>query len=169
MQKFLQNAGVNFDGVPGSSLAFDGEQLIVTQTPRNIDRLRTILRNYTEVKQVEIETKFLEVSQNDLDELGFHWGLGSNFAGEDWTIASNLRSLSDIGGSDSSNRARIISGESAPGVSNTEESFKDDPVKINPPDVEALYPLALHFLSFQIRQQETVLVALLLPDLLRIT
>ena len=135
LQKFLQNAGVNFDGVPGSSLAFDGEQLIVTQTPRNIDRLRTILRNYTEVKQVEIETKFLEVSQNDLDELGFHWGLGSNFAGEDWTIASNLRSLSDIGGSDSSNRARIISGESAPGVSNTEESFKDDPVKINPPDV----------------------------------
>jgi general secretion pathway protein D len=73
LQKFLQNAGVNFEGVTGSSLAFDGEQLIVTQTPRNIERLRTILRNYSEVKQVEIETKFLEVSQNDLDELSFNW------------------------------------------------------------------------------------------------
>lgn len=73
LQKFFQNAGVNFEGVVGSSLAFDGEQLIVTQTSRNIERLRTILKNYNEVKQVEIETKFLEVSQNDLDELSFNW------------------------------------------------------------------------------------------------
>ena len=78
LQKFFQNAGVNFEGVTGSSLAFDGEKLIVTQTPRNIDRLRTILANYNEVKQVEIETKFLEVSQNDLDELGFHWEVWSS-------------------------------------------------------------------------------------------
>lgn len=75
LQKFFQNAGVNFEGVTGSSLAFDGEQLIVTQTSRNIERLRTILRNYSEVKQVEIEAKFLEVAQNDLDELGFNWGI----------------------------------------------------------------------------------------------
>ena len=69
MQKFFQNAGVNFEGIKGSSLAFDGEKLIITQTPRNIERLRAILSNYNEVKQVEIEAKFLEVSQNDLDEL----------------------------------------------------------------------------------------------------
>ena len=130
LQKFLQNAGVNFEGVTGSSLAFDGEQLIVTQTPRNIERLRTILRNYNETKQVEIETKFLEVAQNDLDELGFHWGIDSNKSGEDWRVASNLRSLSDIGDSSASNRARIITGEG-----NTEESFRDDPVLINPPAV----------------------------------
>jgi general secretion pathway protein D len=35
--------------------------------------MRTILRNYNEVKQVEIEAKFLEVSQNDLEEVGFDW------------------------------------------------------------------------------------------------
>jgi general secretion pathway protein D len=35
--------------------------------------MRTILRNYNEVKQVEIEAKFLEVSQGDLEELGFDW------------------------------------------------------------------------------------------------
>ena len=61
LQSFFQSAGVNFD-VPGAGLAFDGEQLIVTQTSRNLERMRVILRNYNEVKQVEIESKFLEVS-----------------------------------------------------------------------------------------------------------
>jgi general secretion pathway protein D len=72
LQSFFQSAGVNFD-LSGASLAFDGEQLIVTQTRRNLERMRTILRNYNEVKQVEIEAKFLEVSQGDLEELGFDW------------------------------------------------------------------------------------------------
>jgi len=72
LQRFFQSAGVNFD-LSGASLAFDGEQLIVTQTRRNLERMRTILRNYNEVKQVEIEAKFLEVSQNDLEEVGFDW------------------------------------------------------------------------------------------------
>lgn len=75
LQSFFQSAGVNF-GLSGASLAFDGEQLIVTQTRRNLERMRIILRNYNEVKQVEIEAKFLEVSQNDLDEVGFSWTFG---------------------------------------------------------------------------------------------
>ena len=72
LQSFFQRAGVNFE-LPGASLAFDGEQLIVTQTRQNLDRMRAILRNYSEVKQVEIEAKFLEVAQNDLEEIGFDW------------------------------------------------------------------------------------------------
>ena len=74
LERFFQSAGVNFE-LPGTSLAFDGEQLIVTQTRRNLERMRTILRNYNEVKQVEIEAKFLEVNQGDLDEVGFNWTL----------------------------------------------------------------------------------------------
>ena len=143
LQKFFQNAGVNFEGVVGSSLAFDGEQLIVTQTPRNIERLRTILRNYTEVKQVEIETKFLEVSQNDLDELGFHWNNLTSAPGKggDWAVSSNLRSLNDFGGGSNSSRARISKGErdiiEDGVVTGTEpiELFTNDPVTINPPKV----------------------------------
>ncbi|HAV12430.1 MAG TPA: type II secretory pathway, component PulD [Opitutae bacterium] len=77
LQNFFQSAGVNFE-IPGSSLAFDGEQLIVTQSRRNLERMRTILRNYNEVKQVEIEAKFLEVSQNDLEEVGFDWNVGDS-------------------------------------------------------------------------------------------
>lgn len=74
LQSFFQSAGVNFD-LPGTSLAFDGDQLIVTQTRRNLERMRAILRNYNDIKQVEIEAKFLEVTQNDLEEVGFDWGV----------------------------------------------------------------------------------------------
>ena len=76
LQSFFQSAGVNFE-TPGASLAFDGEQLIVTQSRRNLERMRVILRNYNEVKQVEIEAKFLEVAQNDLEEVGFNWSVNS--------------------------------------------------------------------------------------------
>ena len=150
LQKFFQNAGVNFDGVTGSSLAFDGEKLIITQTPRNIERLRVILANYNQVKQVEIEAKFLEVSQNDLDELGFHWGVTST-KGEGWTVSSNMRSLNDLGTSSvSASRARIGSFDSdtkkvtelfpvmedvLDGAGNLIGQVPGDPVFINPPNV----------------------------------
>ena len=90
LQNFFQKAGVNFE-LPGTSLAFDGEQLIVTQTRRNLERMRTILRNYNEVKQVEIEAKFLEVSQNDLEELGFDWSI----AGPAGSFSTQNRSIND--------------------------------------------------------------------------
>ena len=151
LQKFFQNAGVNFEGVTGSSLAFDGEKLIITQTPRNIERLRVILANYNQVKQVEIEAKFLEVSQNDLDELGFHWGVSSG-KGEGWTVASNLRSLDDLGSSsNAASRARIGSIDANNKVTEffpvmadvldpntglpTGQQVPGDPVFINPPNV----------------------------------
>ncbi len=73
LQNFFQRAGIDFANTPGASLAFDGTQIIVTQTPRNIERMRTVLRNYDETNQVEIEAKFLEVQQGALDQLGFNW------------------------------------------------------------------------------------------------
>lgn len=78
LMSFFARAGVPFEkignGPPGSTLAFDGTQLIVTQTPRNLERLRNILRRYDQTRQVEIEAKFLEVQQGDFEELGFQWG-----------------------------------------------------------------------------------------------
>lgn len=129
LQAFFQRAGVNFD-MTGASLAFDGEQLIVTQSRRNLERMRTILRNYNEVKQVEVEAKFLEVTQNDLEELGFDWlvanGDGTNKfsfggqtqqtasqvqAGQNLTLGGNSRGLSSTFGIDSEQSAITITGE----------------------------------------------------------
>jgi len=73
LQNFLQQAGVDFIGTQGSSLAYDGSSMIVTHTRRNQDRIRNILNRYDEVRQVEIEAKFLEIAQGDLEELGMQW------------------------------------------------------------------------------------------------
>jgi general secretion pathway protein D len=75
--EFFQRAGVNFSDVPGCSMAFDGSQIIVTNTCRNLKKIRNILKKYEEVRQVEIEAKFLEVQQGALEELGFRWQLGN--------------------------------------------------------------------------------------------
>lgn len=77
IRAFLQLAGVNFDGTPGSTLAFDGSQLIVTQTPRNLTRVGNILQRYRDVRQVEIEAKFMEVQEGALEELGVRWSMAS--------------------------------------------------------------------------------------------
>jgi general secretion pathway protein D len=76
IKEFFQRAGINFKDIAGSNLAFDGSQIIVTNTGRNLRKISNILRKYSEVKQVEIETKFLEVQQGVLDELGFRWQFG---------------------------------------------------------------------------------------------
>jgi len=72
MKAFLQQAGVSFT-VEGSSLAYDGSAIIVTQTARNIERIRNILARYNDVRQVEIESKFMEVQEGALEELGVKW------------------------------------------------------------------------------------------------
>ena len=77
IRNFLQLAGVSFEGITGSTLAFDGSQLIVTQTPRNLERIRNILNRYSDVRQVEIEAKFMEVQQGALEELGVQWNVAS--------------------------------------------------------------------------------------------
>lgn len=74
IRRFFQAAGINFEGVPGSSLAYDGTGIIVTQTGRNIEKIRNVLARYNDIRQVEIEAKFMDVSEGSLDELGVTWG-----------------------------------------------------------------------------------------------
>ena len=76
IRQFLERAGVGFDGVAGSNLAYDGSAMIVTQTSRNLERVRAILRRYREVRQVQIEAKFMDVQDGALDELGIQWNAG---------------------------------------------------------------------------------------------
>jgi len=80
IRSFLQLAGVGFENVPGSTLAFDGSQLIATQTPRNLERIHNILARYHEVRQVEIEAKFMEVQQGALEEIGVQWHVATTAA-----------------------------------------------------------------------------------------
>lgn len=88
IRNFLQLAGVSFESVTGSTLAFDGSQLIATQTPRNLERIRNILTRYNDVRQVEIEAKFMEVQQGALEELGVQWNLATKATQHNAAIAA---------------------------------------------------------------------------------
>ncbi len=120
IRTFLQLAGVDFEGTPGSSLAFDGSQLIATQTPRNLQRLANILARYRDVRQVEIEAKFMEVQQGALEELGVQWSLATKAAhlnGTDarYTTAGGVtRSLAEAFRNATSSQQISISGEGQP-------------------------------------------------------
>jgi general secretion pathway protein D len=74
VKAFFQQAGISFTG-EGTGLAYDGTALIVTQSPRNLARIRNLLVRYRDVRQVEIEAKFMEVQEGALDELGVQWNV----------------------------------------------------------------------------------------------
>src|SRR5438874_3332433 len=77
-KEFLETQGVAFP--PGASANFlpQSSRLIVRNTQDNLDLVDAIVEgmNLAVPKQVEIEAKFVEVSQNNLKELGFDWLLG---------------------------------------------------------------------------------------------
>ena len=73
IKSFLTRSGVPFE--PPSTLSFDGTRLIVTQSPKNLDRVKNIIRRYSDIKQVHIEAKFIEVEQKTLNELGVNWSV----------------------------------------------------------------------------------------------
>jgi general secretion pathway protein D len=74
----LLSMGVEFP--PGASATFWPHTgvLIVRNTQDNLDMVDALVdqANASQPKQVEIESKFIEITQNNLKELGFDWLLG---------------------------------------------------------------------------------------------
>ena len=87
----------------GSTIYFNDKvnMLIIKNTPENIEQFEKILPNFTGIApQVEIEAKFIDISQGDLDDLGFNWGVGQyNFgsfaASAAGSQANGLSSVTD--------------------------------------------------------------------------
>ena len=73
IKNFLTRSGVAFE-LP-ATLSYDGTNLIVYQSRKNLDRVKNIIRRYSDIKQVHIEAKFMEVEQKVLNELGVNWNL----------------------------------------------------------------------------------------------
>ncbi|MFZ9435936.1 MAG: hypothetical protein ACO29B_01325 [Opitutales bacterium] len=95
IKSFLTRSGVPFE--PPATLSFDGTRLIVTQSPKNLDRVKNIIRRYSDIKQVHIEAKFIEVEQKALNELGVNWTLAPTDGGNgNVNAASNLRSINRV-------------------------------------------------------------------------
>jgi general secretion pathway protein D len=75
---FLEAQGVEFP--PGASANFNpgSSRLVVRNTAPNLDLIESLVDAAMgeQPTQVEIEAKFVEISQNNLKELGFDWALG---------------------------------------------------------------------------------------------
>lgn len=136
IKEFFIRSGIPFEkefGAPdGADLAFDGTQIIVTNTHYNIEKTRNLLAHYKETKQVEIEAKFLEVQEGVLEELGFRWNVAqkrnpnNRFAR---TSSGNNNNLRDLSGTFSTNNTSANGQILIDGVNNNQPI----PVRNSPP------------------------------------
>ncbi len=110
IRNFFTRSGVNFE-VQGATLAWDGAMLTATQTRKNLDRIRNILRRYSDTKQVHIEAKFIEVNEQTLNELSANWQLSQTVGGQEIIRArTGLRGVNEAFGETSvANPGRILS------------------------------------------------------------
>jgi general secretion pathway protein D len=82
IKQMFVDAGVLF---PTNSSIFYNDRtsiIVVHNTVENLEDFERILATFNAIPpQVEIEAKFVEISQNDLDELGFDWQVGTKQLG----------------------------------------------------------------------------------------
>ena len=80
VKEFFEKTGVKFPS--GASITYNSaiSQLIVANTADNLETFERILQQLNVVpNQVEIEARFIEVDQTDMEELGLQWILNDNY------------------------------------------------------------------------------------------
>ncbi len=78
-KEFLESQGVTFPTGASATYLASSSKLLVKNTQANLDLIDSLVEVSlaTPPSQVEIESRFLEVTQNNLQELGFDWLLGA--------------------------------------------------------------------------------------------
>ena len=88
LKSFFQELGVSFEGNARIAYLSSIGKLRVTNTPENLALLEGLLEELNVTPyQIEVEARFVEVSQDDLNSLGFEWSLNSDIVG---TIGSGI-------------------------------------------------------------------------------
>ncbi|MCE9587439.1 MAG: type II and III secretion system protein [Verrucomicrobia bacterium] len=77
-QDYLLSQGVEFPTGSSANYLPSGSKLVVRNTRDNIDQIDALVDAAMGVapSQVDIQTKFIEINQNNIQELGFDWLLG---------------------------------------------------------------------------------------------
>jgi general secretion pathway protein D len=75
---FLESQGVEFPSGASANFIPGSSRLVVRNTVSNLDLIESLVdaAMAEQPTQVEIEAKFVDISQNNLKELGFDWALG---------------------------------------------------------------------------------------------
>jgi general secretion pathway protein D len=93
--ELLKGAGIVFGDGSSATLSNSGV-LLVTNTPTELDKVEQLVQTIsnTKPKQVKITTKFIEIAQENNEELGFDWIVGpfgnpdGNIFGSGGTVGS---------------------------------------------------------------------------------
>jgi general secretion pathway protein D len=103
--ELLKNSGITFGEGTSATLSNSGV-LLVTNTPTELDKVEQLVQaiGNKQPKQVKITSKFVEISQENSEELGFDWvlsgvGFGNPISGAGGTIGNGVeRLVSDFTG-----------------------------------------------------------------------
>jgi general secretion pathway protein D len=78
-KEFLESQGVTFSAGASATYLASSSKLLVKNTQANLDLIDSLVEVSlaTPPSQVEIESRFLEITQNNLQELGFDWLMGA--------------------------------------------------------------------------------------------
>ena len=95
--ELLKKSGIAFAEGSSATLSNSGV-LLVTNTPTELDKVEQLVQTFanSKPKQVKITTKFVEISQENNDELGFDWIVGpfglsaNNVFGSGGTIGNGI-------------------------------------------------------------------------------
>ena len=77
-KEYLVSQGIEFPPGASANYVSAGSKLVIRNTRDNVDLIDSLVDAAMGVapSQVDIQTKFLEISQNNIQELGFDWLLG---------------------------------------------------------------------------------------------
>ncbi len=118
----LKNSGIVF--ADGSSATLGGSgSLLVTNTPAELDKVEQLVDLYAnkQPKQVKITTKFVEINQENSDELGFDW-VFSPFGGEGGSIFGTAGTLGNGAARSAADFVNPIDGFPIPGIPTNDSS-----------------------------------------------
>jgi general secretion pathway protein D len=98
VKNFFQSQGMEFPEGSSATYSPTFNKLVVRNRPENLELIATIIKTLRNAPplQVSIETKFIEINQNDLSEFGFNWLLGSFALGKSGLNASGGGSATQL-------------------------------------------------------------------------
>lgn len=110
--ELLKSSGITFGEGTSATLSNSGV-LLVTNTPTELDKVEQLVQaiGNKQPKQVKITSKFVEIAQENSEELGFDWVLGA--------VGDPLGSITGAGGTIGNGAARTgsdFTGESINGI-----------------------------------------------------
>jgi len=127
IKELLTKAGINFPDGSSATLSANGA-LLVTNTPSELDKVETLVTSIsnTQPKQVKITTKFVEISQENNDELGFDWIV--NPFGLSNTVFGSGGTQGNQGGRTGSDFISPVNGTSVDGIPADPDQFTSNGV-----------------------------------------